>query len=389
MTTDSNSPITAPPPAPPLVPEVARTPVRRAGPSRWTAFGNGVGIEIRDKDLQVTIVRVRPSETGVLGAATVTDYRTRPAAEWGTELLGFFRKVGAGHIAATVLLPRRDVIVRTLHLPGVQDNDLESAVSLQMDSLHPFTDEDVCFSWARLGKTPYVLIGLARRQVVDTYSSLFAEAGLKIVSFTFSAAAIYSALRIITTPPPGFVIAHKLDNGFELYGESEARPVYSATLPTTRERALEIASSELRLDPRTEPAGLHDLLPKPSLYPADYDPQSPVFGTNALTYAAALAGACPWLGIEGNVLPAELRRGSSRVRLIPTITLAVILAALLIVLGVESSWFDSRYLAVLQHQIALSEPAAKRVDVIDRAVAATRARSQSLDDFKRRPRLDM
>ncbi|MBC8166956.1 MAG: PilN domain-containing protein [Bryobacteraceae bacterium] len=114
-----------------------------------------------------------------------------------------------------------------------------------------------------------------------------------------------------------------------------------------------------------------------------------MFGTNALTYAAALAGACPWLGIEGNVLPAELRRGSSRVRLIPTITLAVILAALLIVLGVESSWFDSRYLAVLQHQISLSEPAAKRVDAIDRAVAATRARSQSLDDFKRRPRLDM
>src|SRR4051794_25104136 len=140
---------------------------KRSLPGRWTALGTGVGIEIRDKELHVTIVRVRPSAAGVLGAATVTEYKTRPAAEWGTELLAFLRKVGAGHIAATVLLPRRDVIVRTIHLPGVTDRDLESAVRLQIDSLHPFTDEDVSFSHARLGKTPFVLVGIARRQVID------------------------------------------------------------------------------------------------------------------------------------------------------------------------------------------------------------------------------
>ena len=85
---------------------------------KWLAFGTGVGVEVRDQELQVTIVRVRPSETGVLGSATVTDYKTRPAAEWGAELTSFLRNVGAAHIAATVLLPRQDVIVRTVQLPG-------------------------------------------------------------------------------------------------------------------------------------------------------------------------------------------------------------------------------------------------------------------------------
>src|SRR3712207_4695417 len=82
----------------------------RTGLLRFAAWGTGVGIELRQKDLVATIVRVRPSETGVLGAATVTDFRTRPAAEWGTELLAFMRKLGVAHIACPVLLPRRDAI---------------------------------------------------------------------------------------------------------------------------------------------------------------------------------------------------------------------------------------------------------------------------------------
>ena len=162
---------------------------------KWLAFGTGVGIEVCEQELRVTIVRVRRSETAVLGSATVTDYKTRPAAEWGAELATFLRQVGTAHIAATVLLPRRDVIVRTLVLPGVSDRDLESAIRLQIDSLHPFSEDEVYFSWARIPKTPSVLVGIARREIVDQFSSLFAEAGIKVAAFTFSAAAIYSAVR--------------------------------------------------------------------------------------------------------------------------------------------------------------------------------------------------
>ncbi|HYP13180.1 MAG TPA: pilus assembly protein PilM, partial [Bryobacteraceae bacterium] len=162
---------------------------------RWLAFGTGLGLEVRERELQATIVRVRPNEIGVLGSATVTDFRTRPAAEWGTELGSFLRKIGAGHIAATVLLPRRDVIVRQLQMPGVSDKDLGAAIQFQLDALHPFGDDEIYSSWARIGKTSFVLVGIARRDVVDGYSTTFAEAGIKIAAFTFSAAVLYSALR--------------------------------------------------------------------------------------------------------------------------------------------------------------------------------------------------
>src|SRR5688572_25228044 len=149
---------------------------------RWLALGTGVGIEIRNTELQVTVVRVRPSETGVLGSATVPDYRTRPAAEWGGELNVFLKQLGAAHIAATVLLPRHDVIVRQISLPGVSNRDLAAAVQLQIDSLHPFADEEIYYTYARLGNTPAVLVGVTRRELILEYAATFAEAGIKVAS---------------------------------------------------------------------------------------------------------------------------------------------------------------------------------------------------------------
>ena len=385
MTTDPNST------AAEALPESAETPAaaRRPGLARWTAFGTGVGIEIRETDLHITVIRVRPSETGLLGAAAVTDYRSRPAAEWGGEVMAFLRKAGAGHIAATALLPRRDVIVRTVHLPGVSDRDLESAVALGIDSLHPFADEEVSFSWARIGKSPFVLVGIARRQIIDTYSSLFAEAGLKIGSFTFSAAAVYSALRYDHGAARGLRVVQEAENGFEVYGESEARPIYSATLPVSRDVRWRWRRASCAWSRALKHGICRSCCRCLSLFPADYDPHSAKFESNALPYATALTGACPWLGISGNLLPTDLRRGSSRIRLIPSISLAAILAVLVTLLAIQASWFDSRYLDLLQHEISKYEPNARRVESLNRTITTVRTRSQSLDDFRRRSKIDM
>jgi type II secretory pathway component PulL len=357
---------------------------------KWLAFGTGVGIEIRDDELQVTVVRVRPSETGVLGSATVTDYRNRPASEWGIELSAFLKKLGAAHIAATVLLPRRDVIVRQLSLPGVANRDLASAVQLQADSLHPFADEEIYHTHARIGTTSSVLVGVARRDVIVRYLELFAEAGIKVASFTFSAASLYSAIRMITpAPAAGFIALHERGGELEVYGESEAKPIFSAALPVASERALSLAASELRLGAATQASPLPELLPKPSLFPANHDPATGEFERNALAYATAVAGACPWLSLEGNLLPVDQRRASSRVRLIPTIALASILLILTGALAAHSSYADSRYLDVLQHEIRRFEPQARRVDSLDRETVAMRARAQAIDEFRRRTKSDM
>lgn len=125
------------------------------------------------------------------------------------------------------------------------------------------------------------------------------------------------------------------------------------------------------------------------VFPADHDPSTPAFEANALPYATALAGACPWLGVQGNLLPPSLRRTSSRVRLIPTIVLASTLVILVIALAFRARLADARYLWLLQHEISRYETQARRVEALDRRILATRERSQSLDEFRRRPKLDI
>ena len=53
-------------------------------------------------------------------------------------------------MSATVLLPRREVIVRQVTLPRVAVSDKEGAIRFQLDTLHPYRDAEVCRGWSAL-----------------------------------------------------------------------------------------------------------------------------------------------------------------------------------------------------------------------------------------------
>src|SRR5262245_49669260 len=126
---------------------------------KFAAFGTGAGMEIRGANLEVAVARVRPFGIEVTGRLTIPDFRARPAAEWGAEYNAFLKARGASHLAATVLLPRQDVIVRQISLPGVSGEDLGAAVALQLDTLHPYGEDDIHYGWTRFGGGA-VLIGI-------------------------------------------------------------------------------------------------------------------------------------------------------------------------------------------------------------------------------------
>src|SRR5690349_7337515 len=102
------------------------------------AFGSGVGIEIGADALEIVATRVRPSKIDVLGRLVIPHYASRPAAEWGAEYAAFLKALEMQHISATVLLPRREVIVRQVPMPGVAPKDIEGAIRFQIDTMHPY-----------------------------------------------------------------------------------------------------------------------------------------------------------------------------------------------------------------------------------------------------------
>lgn len=356
-----------------------------SGLRKWLAFGTGVGIEIGGEDLHVVVVRVRPGGPTILGEFSVSRFREKPASEWGASYSGFLKKLELGHLAATVLLPREELIVRQVVLPGVSDKDIGAAIRFELDALQPYSDGDAVSNWSRIGKTSSVLVGMARRELIARYSTLFAEAGVKITAFTFSAATVYSALRLYSTPPAGGILAiAEQDNEFEIYGESPSRPLFSARLDASFDRARELAIAELRLPPETEPVALQDALPRPAAAPAETD-----LSRSALSYATALAGACPQLALSVNLLPSEQRQASSRLRYVPT---AVLAALVLLIMGaalIYPRFADRRYLQLLQAEVHKLEPRAREAAALERLIQTTRNRSQVLENFRHQTKEDM
>jgi len=354
-----------------------------AGLRKWAAIGSGAGLEIvgprGTESLRVSAVRVRPQGVRVLGGFTVEDFEHQPAGAWGADYAAFLGKLGIGHVAANVVLPRHEVIIRQLPLLGVSGSDLAGAIQFQLDGLHPYNEDDVVSSWTRLEHSSTVLVAIVRRDVVKRYATLFNEAGIKIAGFTCSAAVTYSALRLFGSVPPSEVLAYEAgESGVEIYGESPAKPVFSAGFHVTPEgpgleRAAAQASAELRFESAPPMRPLHEML--------GADP--------ALPYAAALGSACPRLCLPLNLLPVEQRQTSSPMVWIPSTVLAVLVLLAAGATTAMPGFENRRYLGEMNAALAKVQPAAARAAALDRDIDLARKRTLLLDAFRARSKADM
>jgi hypothetical protein len=350
------------------------------------AFGTGVGIEIRAQDLAVTLTHVRPNGIRVAASTVIQNFRERPAGEWGSEYLRFLRENGGSHLAATVVAPRPEVIVRQIALAGVEGKDFAAAVGYQVETLHPYGEEEIAFGWQRVSENGAALVGIMRRSTLDGYLEKFAEAGVSVACFTFSAAAVHGAVRLYSEPPEqGLLATASTESGeTEVYGESPSRPVFSARFDLPVERAAALAAAELRLPPETAPQRIDQILPAPVSAAGDFD-----FSRSTMPYAASLAGACPRLAAAANLLPEDKRRSNSRMIFVPSIALA---ALALLVAGAVFGYSrieESRYIASLETESAKLQPRVKSIAALDQAVEKARARARLLDEFRGRSKYDL
>jgi hypothetical protein len=368
-----------------LAPEVAIATATDSKPlpywRRGLAFGTGFGIAIGERDLEAAIVRARPSGSTPIATTTIHDFRNRPAAEWGAELLRFVAAAGETRLAATVLLPRDQVVVRTVGLPGVADKDAANAVELQIDTLNPWGDIEVAWGWARASKND-VMVGLARRELLESYETLFAEAGILMSAATFSPAVIHAAIRIWSAAPGSLLCVNTDENGrTEIYGESESRAVFSAEFSVNRERALALARAELRMSSDQPASALSDLLPG-------------IAGTelsgNPLAYAAAIAGSAPRVAHFANLLPPERRASHDRMQyLIPAILGTLLVLALLTVFVIFPAIEQKRYREDLDRAARQLEPVAAHAQALERKIKDNSSRIIQLDEIRRRPQADL
>lgn len=357
--------------------------VGTAGWRKWMALGTGVGIEARPDSLRIAISRIRPGGAEIVAEKTI-ELADRTAVSWGAEYAAFAKQYEVGGVPVVLLLPRADVIVRQLALPGVAEKDMAAAVEFQIDGLHPFDETEAVWCWARLGTSPSALVGITRRETLDTWTALLAEAGIKTASITFTAAALYTSLRLYSIPEPdGFLAVWPDGDALQVYGESPARPVFSTVFDSGWEITRRMALSELRLDPETSPRTVEQLVPPPLRAPEGFQ-----ITDTFLPYAASLISAAPQLALDANLLPVDQRISGSRLTYIPTLVLLGLLGVAGVLLATQESAENARYLKLLNEQTLVLDKRARQVEKLDQEAAALRARVDLLDRFRKRSSAD-
>ncbi len=348
--------------------ENTASPLRKA-----LLFGTGLGVAIGPRNLDVCIVRSRPGASALAAATTIPDFRTRPAAEWGSEFLKFLEAAREPHLAATVVIPREEVIVRLVTLPGVTGKDIPAALELQLDSLHPYGDDEIAWAWMKAGLS--CVVGIVRKSVLEAWETLFAEAGIPVAAFTFSATAMYAALRIRGNPAGPLLTWSTDEPGrTETYGESEAKPLFSSVFAFPPERALSITRGELRLPPDFAATPLTEVIP----------------GSTGLAFIAALAASAPMVSRFANLLPAERRASSARRQyLLPAILATLLVLSLIGAFVVFPALEQRNYLADLNAEIHRLEPRAQHAQDLDKRATLNRNRIAALDDIRHRPQADL
>ena len=378
--------------------------------------GSGVGIEIRGQDLEVALVKSRWKGVTVVAKTTVRDFRRRPAAEWGEECQAFLRSHGFRDMAAMLAVPRGEMIVRLLSLPAVSGSELKPAIRFQVDGLHPYGEENVYYSFARLdhrakraGNSPAephaaaseVAVVIAARSVVDGYADLFAEAGVKLRGVTVAAAGYFGAARLLRRrAPEPFVLADQQESAFEIYGESQARPFFSAVFDsrsTPLGKAVSAAASELRL-PEGEgfpllvcgertvnsPLSPEEVLGSPLQAPPEFD-----LARDAPVFVTALGAACPRWGWRINLLPASRRVSSARWPVAATAAAAVSVAVVTLLLWLRGPIQDSRYARELGREVRRLEGVEREVRSLEQQAQKLRARRAQLEGFRRHAESDL
>lgn len=257
-----------------------------------------IGIAVKGDDLEFVCLKRGLDGVHESGRMTLKDFRHQDGAAYRQ----FLRTQGLSSANAVVALPRKDVLVRTIALPVEAANNLDQAVSYQVDNLHLYEEGGVYYGysvWKKDANRIHVAVVMVEKGLAATYYDWFAQAGIPITALTASPAVLYSAASMQEAPM--FVLTPQGDS-VEILGISQDFLLSRETPHAHLDRELQICRSEMRLPPEAEvrivqqsdvayAAALSLVTKAPfsiNLLPAEKRVyQSP--WTHALTYALAAA----------------------------------------------------------------------------------------------------
>jgi len=364
-----------------------------------------VGVDPTDADggLNLVALSQRFRRLTVLGALQLPDAAAEAAP---SKVSAFLARHGVQGARVVACLPRESVLVRFMDLPAEAEKRLAQVVGYQIDSLHPFAEDQVhwdCTVISRQadGKQVRVLVVIAEKSRLRSYCDLLRRVGLKVGSLTLSAACLGALIK--DRIPAVALVACVRGQGLELAGFSQGSLCATREVPIQpKDGAAERFDRELHsvrsvLDPGESaelplficgeaPGAFAEVLTGATALPrpgprltqsADFD-----LGKYFTALAAAYAGI-PHPGAAAvNLLPVEERWQPTRGLRGPAYALGVA-AALLGAMVLGHGWIENiRYARALDREIARLEPRAAGVRRESQEASVLVTRAARLEDLR-------
>src|SRR5678815_2681692 len=144
-----------------------------------------VGIHITDTDLHMAVVQARLGRFRLLGSDEITGFAALSQDDKKSALSALIKKHGLRRAFVFLTVPRRMGICRNVELPVEVGDRANSAVGLQIESLSPWSAEEVYWGCAveRPGKTDKSLkvsVAIVPRVALDPLIETFKSADLPL-----------------------------------------------------------------------------------------------------------------------------------------------------------------------------------------------------------------
>jgi len=143
------------------------------------------GVEITDSDLRIASVQFQLGRLRVLRSEQIEGFVALSAAEKANAIASLVAKYPAFKTSTFLTVPRRMGVCRPIELPVEVGDRLGSAVGLQIESLSPWTADEVYWDYAAAKPGPAersmkVAVGIVPRAVLDSIVTLLRAAGFPV-----------------------------------------------------------------------------------------------------------------------------------------------------------------------------------------------------------------
>ena len=411
----------------------------------WMPLQSGIGIEIDQGTLRAVFVKRQWKQVRFCDRMEIPNYLSVGPDRCGDLFREFLHKNGLKSPWTVVALPRSSILLRYMQFPIAAEKELGHAIEYQVDSLHPFEEGSVYWSYSswipksvntqkNVGRANNsgpelntgrveALVSIVEKSLVDDLATWFHAAGIGVSQFTVTTGALLAMAQPIAdtyaieggkkTSP--FLMLHITQDHAEIAGLapnvaliSKEISAHSGRLTDTVLREIETARSELRLNPNeriplilsgvatnlvealaSNDLGI-DLIPCSSLLPKSGAASASTLESNDyVAFAAGCAAADQSRPYSLNLLPEHQRTFESTAAYLPAYALVVLIVILGIALAVRGTVQDWQYNKYLDEQIQALQPQIALVEHIQDRNRKTFTQINELMSIKRQTSLPL